>query len=254
MKIVFFGTPVFVEPVIKVLDEKFDLVAVIKKPADFNNEFLKELVQLQADLFVVAAYGKIIPEQVLDIPRLDSINIHPSLLPKYRGPSPIQSAILAGDKKTGVTFIKMDEKVDHGPIIYQIEDDIKPDDTFESLANRLFSKAAEKIEDVIKGYEKAKYAELQDENQVTFTKLYKKEDGFIDLKSPPKNLEKMIRAYHPWPGVWTKFELTGKEVIIKLLPGDKIQVEGKKPMTYKDFINGYEKGEEFLNMLDLDKS
>lgn len=252
MKIVFFGTPDFVTPVINKLDEKFDLVAVIKKPVDFDKDFVKELVQLDADLFVVAAYGKIIPRHVLDIPKYDSINIHPSILPKYRGPSPIQASILAGDKNTGVTFIKMDDEVDHGPIIYQFETDIKPNDTFQSLAERLFRLSAEKIEDVINGFIKSKYAEVQDEDLATFTNLYKKEDGFIDLTKPiPENLETMTRAYHPWPGVWTKYSLNDKEVLIKLLPDNKIQVEGKKPMTYKDFQNGYEKGEELLTNLRL---
>ncbi|MBI4097942.1 MAG: methionyl-tRNA formyltransferase, partial [Candidatus Levybacteria bacterium] len=157
MRVVFFGTPDFVSPVLQKLEEKFEVVEKIREPKQWNNlpagkagETIGELQGLNPDLFVVAAYGQILPDKLLAIPKLGAINIHPSLLPKYRGPSPIQSAILNGDAKTGVTFIKMDEELDHGPIIYQFEETILENDTFESLAKRLFEKSAKVLEHVIK--------------------------------------------------------------------------------------------------------
>ena len=252
MKIIFFGTPYFIEPIINTLEDSFELVKVIRKPIEFDNKTLSEIEKLNPDLFVVAAYGKILPDKLLEIPKLGGINVHPSLLPKYRGPSPIQNAILNGDEKTGVTIIKMDEQMDHGPILKQIEDTIQPTDTFQALAERLFQKSVELLKDVISDYNDIKPT-TQDESKVTFTKLITKQDGLIDPENPPEKEKflKMIRAFYPWPGVWIKYGLSGKEVVIKLLPEERIQVEGKKPMSFKDFKNGYENGEEFLKKLDL---
>lgn len=252
LRIIFFGTPQFVEPVLRVLKKNFDVIAEIRDPKQIITN--QSSIINSADLFVVAAYGQILPAQLLEIPRLGSINIHPSLLPKYRGPSPIQAAILNGDKKTGVTFIKMDEKIDHGPIIYQFEEEISKDDTFETLAKRLFEKSADKIADVINDYQANQTTKPQDDSKASHTKLLTRQDGFIDLNSPPEKevLERMIRAYHPWPSVWTKSSIINhKSLIIKFLPQQKLQVEGKKPMSYKDFINGYEKGQEFLKKIGL---
>ncbi len=268
MKIVFFGTPYFVDPVLKKLEKNFDVVEKIREPKEFNNETVQQLCSLSPDLFVVAAYGQILSSKLLEVPRLGAINIHPSLLPKYRGPSPIQSAILNGDKKTGVTFIKMDEQVDHGPIIAQFGATIEPADTFESLAQRLFEQAALELESTIINYNANQTGKPQDDSKATFTKPLTKQDGYIDLSSleiarPEKpwrsggnwklEIARKIRAYHPWPGIWTHLRLNsgGQAKIIKLLPGKKLQVEGKKPMSYKDFINGYPNGEEFLKKIGL---
>jgi methionyl-tRNA formyltransferase len=256
MKIVFFGTPDFVKPVISVLKSNFELVQVINKPEELNRETIEELKTLSPDLFVVGAYGQILPKEVLDIPKLGVINIHPSLLPKYRGASPIQTAILNGDEKTGVSFIKMDEKMDHGPIIYQFEENVLETDTFKSLAERLFAKSAEELEEVINRFSSDSKLTNQDETQATYTKLITRQDGYIDLsKLEIRNLKleiaRRIRAYFPWPGVWTKYKLSEKELVIKLLPNSQIQVEGKKPMSYKDFMNGYPNGKEFLQKLSL---
>jgi len=254
MKIVFFGTPSFVDPVLKILQENFEVAQIIRHPQAFDGKFISQLKSLNPDIFVVSAYGQILPKSLLEVPTLGTINIHPSLLPKYRGASPIQNAILNGDKKTGVTFIKMDEEVDHGPIIKQFEVEILPTDTFESLAKKLFELAANKILEVLD----ANQSTPQDDSKATFTQTLTRQDGYIDLsivnnKSSMVNLEKMIRAYFPWPGVWFKHEINGKEVIIKLLPQGKIQVEGKSPMSYKDFANGYSEGNEILKSLNLVK-
>lgn len=258
MKIVFFGTPDFVDQVLKKLEENFEVVEKIRAPQQFNKEIIEQLKSLNPDLFVVAAYGQILTAELLKIPRLGAINIHPSILPKYRGPSPIQTAILNGDKKTGVTFIKMDEKIDHGPIISQFEEPILETDTFESLAKRLFEKSAQALSDVIRRFEKDQAAKPQDDSKAIYTKTLSKEDGYIDLSPLDlfkiENLILKIRAFYPWPSVWTRYSLntqTSQKTLIKLLPNNQLQVEGKKPMNYKDFINGYEKGKFFLEKLSL---
>ncbi len=250
MKTVFFGTPDFVEPILEKLKETSDVVLEIRKPQKFDAEFLERVKSLNSDLFVVAAYGQILPKELLAIPKNGNVNVHPSLLPKYRGPSPIQTTILNGDEMTGVSFIKMDEEVDHGPVIYQFNSEILNNDTFESLAKRLFQEAADSL---TKAIENLDSAQEQDHELATFTNHLTKEDGFISLENVPQveTLSRMIRAYYPWPGVWFKTDLNGRETIIKLLPGNKIQPEGKKPMGYQDFKNGYSKGEEILKNLSL---
>jgi methionyl-tRNA formyltransferase len=250
MKIVFFGTPQFVDPVLVKLQENYDVTLSVREPVEFNPEYIEKLRNLNPDLFFVAAYGQILPKEVLNIPKMGTINIHPSLLPFYRGASPIQSAILNGDQKTGVSFIKMDEEMDHGPVILQFESGINSDDTFESLANRLFNEAADQVVEAIS---KVGEAKAQDDSAATFTKILKKEDGKIYINNPPtlEILNRSIRAYYPWPGIWFEYDLNGKQTLIKLLPEGMIQVEGKKPMSFKDFKNGYEKGEEVLSKLGL---
>lgn len=280
MKIIFFGTPLFVVPILQTLLKTSDVIAIVTTPDRktgrrqlvtpspikaayqaycdeptatryyppriFTPEKLgtivDELKQLQPDLFIVAAYGKIIPKALLTIPLHGAINVHPSLLPKYRGPTPIQQTLLNGDKITGVSLIKMDEQVDHGPLLATETYEVHPTDTFETLANHLFGKAAEILPRVITEYASGDIKPLvQEEAKVTFTKLITKEDGFIDLANPPskEQFERMTRAYFPWPTVWTKAAINKKELRIKFLPGNKIQLEGKNPMTVKDFINGY---------------
>lgn len=252
MKIVFFGTPSFVDPVLEVLEKNFDVVLKIRKPQKFDLSFIDKIKTLEPDFFVVVAYGQILPQELLSVPKIAAVNIHPSLLPKFRGSTPIQSAILSGEQKTGVSFIKMDEQVDHGLIIHQFQSEILADDTFESLSRRLFRLASELLVGVIIDYSENSLTK-QNEEEATFTKILTKESGFVDLKNPPESdrLERIIRAYYPWPGVWFKADLNGKETIIKLLPNERIQVEGKNSMSYSDFKNGYEKGEELLKRLNL---
>ncbi len=254
MKIVFLGTPPFVDPVLRILEEKFDIVLSVRDPKDFNKEKVEEIKLLQPDLFVVASFGVILPKGVLEIPKFGAINIHPSLLPKYRGPSPIQTAILNGDKTTGVCIIKMDEEVDHGPILYEKEEEVLPEDTFESLAKRLFGVATDALPETISNYvaNTLKLAE-QDHSKATFTKHLTRQSGYISPEKPPQKdkINRMIRAYFSWPGVWTKYNLGNNEKVIKFLPGEKIQVEGKKEMRYVDLINGYPEGKELLDKLSL---
>lgn len=233
MKVVFFGSGDFVSPVIETLKKNFDLAQIVTT----QNELSESGV-----LGIIASYGRIVTKNVINSFPYGIINIHPSLLPKYRGPTPVPTAILEGEEKTGVSIIKIDEEVDHGPILIQKEEKISPEDTSETLLNRLFKIGAELLPNVIERYIKGGIELVeQDHNLATFTKALKKEDGFIDLENPPPPdlLDRMIRAFYPWPGVWFKTKLGEQNRIVKLLPGQKIQVSGKKPMQYKDFINGY---------------
>ncbi len=271
-RVVFFGTPEFVIPILKSLHSNFDLVGVVTAPDTikgrkrlitpspvknyclenaispiFTPERLdqtiaEKLSALRPDLFVTAAYGKILPKTILDIPKYGALNVHPSLLPKYRGPSPIQSAILNGDKNTGISIIKMDDKMDHGPILKQWIFPIMEKDTSESLHKNMFADAAEKLPSIIEDYlQGLLLPKPQDDNQATYCPLITKKSGYFSLENPPtpEVLDRMIRAYYPWPTAWTTLKIKDKEVRIKFLPENKLQVEGGKPLTFKEFFNGY---------------
>jgi methionyl-tRNA formyltransferase len=283
MKIIFFGTPHIVLPVLQTLIKNFSVQALVtapdqkagrkqlltpspvKKyaveqalplpvltPKKFDDETLKQIRSLQPDLFVVAAYGAILPKELLVIPPFGAINIHPSLLPRHRGATPVPSTILSGDTTTGVTIIKMDEHMDHGPIIAESAYDVHETDTTESLLTHLFNLSAEVLPDVITGFTSGKLIPRpQDETKATYTKKIEKDDGFIDLENLPgkEKLNSMIRAYYPWPGVWTRVKIKNNEARIKFLPGNKIQMEGKNPVTMREFINGYPEMKDLLGKL-----
>ena len=215
------------------------------------------LQTLKPDFFIVEDYRLILPKKLLSLPRYANLNIHHSLLPKYRGPSPAPAAILAGEKTSGVTIIQMTEKVDAGDILAQQEYSLTPNETTDSLLTQLNSIGANLMVSVINNYLNGNIQpKKQDETKATYTKMLTKQDGYFDLNNPPmkEKLDRMIRAFHPWPGVWTKIRIRnlptlqerypvsddiGNESRIKFLPENKIQVEGGKPMTIKDFLNGY---------------
>jgi methionyl-tRNA formyltransferase len=277
MNIIFFGTPQFVVPVLDALKNNFSVTAVVTTPDQKsgrkqllspppvkvstqkynltviqpknNASLTSSIINLTSDLFVVAAYGKLIPNDILAIPKHGVINIHPSLLPTYRGPSPVQQAILNGDRETGISFMKLDAQMDHGPLLSQYPYPIQPTDTFETLVTDMFAKSAELLPGVIEDYiaNKTKL-QPQDDNRATYSKILTKEDGYIDLDNPPsvKKLDGMIRAYYPWPTVWTKTRIKNQEVRIKFLPNKKLQVEGKNIMSIKDFLNGYPEMKEII--------
>ncbi|MBI2019400.1 hypothetical protein HYS95_01885 [Candidatus Daviesbacteria bacterium] len=222
IKIVFLGTPSFIQPIRDELVRHFTLVDLPSK----------------ADLGVVAAYGKILKKEELSAPKFGFINVHPSLLPKYRGPSPIQQAILNGDKTSGISIIRMDKEVDHGPILYQEPLELSDSDNFDTLSKKMFRQSAEILPQIIKDFTEGKIkAKEQNHQQATFCPILTRESGYFDINTPPlpETLDKMIRAYYPWPGVWTKWN----EKIVKLYPEGKIQMEGKKVLSIKDFLNGY---------------
>lgn len=213
-----------------------------------DNDLHLQLEALKPDLFVVFSYGKIIPGAILPIPTYGALNVHPSLLPKYRGPSPVQSQILAGETKTGVTIIKMNKNVDAGPIVAQETMDMPADATFESLIEVLSNLGAKLLNNCILDYTNGKINLVnQDENAMSFTKIIKKDDGYLSqdqLSSiDPLQFNRMVRAYHPWPGVWTKWQ----NKTLKLLPNQMVQIEGKPAISVKEFLNGYPQATTWVN-------
>jgi methionyl-tRNA formyltransferase len=272
LKVVFFGTPSFVVPVLDNLYQNFTVVGIVtapdtiqgrKKiltpspvssfgktnnipvltPQQFSEDIVTELKNLAADVFIVAAYGKIIPLEVIDLPKYGSLNIHPSLLPLYRGPSPIQTALLNGDDITGVTIIKMDEKMDHGAILSQWKVELKPDDTFAKLHISLFEDAANRLTGIIKEYIDGSITLTpQDDTKATTCHMITRTSGYFDSNNPPTpiELDRMIRAYFPWPNAWTRLTFANnKEQIVKFYPENKVQIEGGKPMNLEELFNGH---------------
>lgn len=259
----FFGSSPYVFPIISLLNTNFTLKGVLTTEMNTksgvleyckelavpcqtiqsfeNPSLLQELKKTDAGLSVVADFGLILPPSILTLFPKGILNIHPSLLPKYRGPSPVQSAILAGDTLTGVSIIKLDEQMDHGPLLAQQEEKVSPTDTAQTLYERLFTKGADILTEVIPSYIKGTSTpKEQDHTHATYTKKLTRQEGFVDIHTIGKELlDRTARAYHPWPGAWTWMTINNKKVRVKLLPAGMIQVEGKKPMTYKDFMNGY---------------
>lgn len=222
----------------------------LRTRSDLARDSAKSDLNFVPDLAILVAYGKLIPREILEIPKLGFINVHPSLLPAYRGPSPIQSVILNGEKTTGVTIMKLDEELDHGPILAQKEVGIEENDTHLSLIEKLGAIGSnlliETLPDYIFGKIKPK---PQDHKKATLTEKITKASGYIELDNPPdqKTLDGIIRAFYPWPNVWTKVD----KKIIKFLPQGLIQPEGKRPMTYAEFKNGYPQVAEKLQNLSM---
>lgn len=201
-----------------------------------NTDVFEQIKKSKPDVLVLASYGKILPKEILTLPKYAPINVHPSLLPKYRGPSPIQAPILNGDKTTGVTIMQMNEKMDEGELYIKGRYELKPNETADSLSKTLAELAKDLLHHTIHYLiiKKIK-TRPQDPTKASYTKIIKREDGRIDWKKPPKNLDRMVRAYFPWPGVWTEYN--GK--ILKLLPEKMVQLEGKNPVKLKVFKQGY---------------
>lgn len=202
-------------------------------------EKLKDFELPNTDLAVVASYGKIIPQSLLDQPAHGFINVHPSLLPKYRGATPLETAILSGDADTGVTIIKMDAEMDHGPILIQEKVSLAEKwyeelrDETATLGGRLVAKV---MPQVLAGTIEEKE---QDHAEATFTKKITKEDGLINLADNPEINYRKIRAYTPWPGAY--FFKDGKRIIIKKarlnesgeLVIERVIPEGKREMDFQ---------------------
>lgn len=182
------------------------------KPEKITEEFINSLPSV--DLNIVIAYGKILPENLIKTPRLGSINIHYSLLPKYRGASPLESALLNGDKTTGIAIQQMEYKMDSGPILAQIELPIKEDETILELRKKLITLGANTLAEMLpKIFNEEIKAAPQDESEATFCKKIKKEDGLVDLeKDTPETMYNKYRAYKIWPRIY--FVKNNKRVII----------------------------------------
>lgn len=243
----------------------------VETPAGLREESVqKQLASLQADAFVVVAYGRILPPGVLAIPRLGTVNIHPSLLPRYRGPSPVSTAILNGDDETGVTLMLLDEGMDSGPLLAQSDPvRLSGHERTGELTARLFEIGAEMLPDVLTGLAEGSIEpQAQDESRVTITRLIEKKDGRIDWSKSADHIERMTRAFDPWPGAFTLLKGKNLKVVsaavadrpiptseqgmvtvsdkrIFVATGDgvlellEVQPEGKRAMSARDFLNGY---------------
>lgn len=272
--IIFFGSGSYTIPVVeRLLNHNLKLVVTTEKDGELvkfckskNIDFIsanlksesdiKRIKDLNPTVAVLASYGAFIPEGVINLFQNGIINIHPSLLPRWKGPSPVQYTLLNSDTQTGVTLIKLDNEIDHGPILSQKKYNLSGNETTKELLDILFSVGDEMVEELIVKLENNEdlFESLQEHTKETWSYKIEKKDGEINLANLPetKKLKAMINAYFPWPTVWFLTRIKNKELRIKLLPNNKIQVEGKNPMHYKDFINGYgEEGKELLEKLNL---
>lgn len=232
-RVAFLGGGHFGTPIRDALEKAFGLVAPDK-----------------ADVWVVASYGKILKQEEFSRPKFGTIVIHPSLLPMYRGASPIQNALLNGDTKTGVALIKMDEQVDHGPVVAMQELPIGPSDRYAILVAKLAELAAKLTVKTLPRYISGEISPVaQDHAKATFTKKLERDDGMLDLKKPAHELERQVRAYWPWPGsfMWLTDPSGAKKRLIihqahvdnnRLVP-DLVQLEGKKPTSWTEFTRGW---------------
>jgi len=221
-----------------------------------------QVLSIKPDLIILAAYGQILPKEILEIPKFGCLNVHPSLLPKYRGASPIQAAILNGDKETGITIILMDEKMDHGKIVSNIKYQVSSNIIYEELSKELAELGAKLLIEIIPKWINNKIeAQSQDESKATYTKIIKKEDGKIDWSKPAEEIERQIRAFYPWPGSFFFWKKNNKILRVKILEADvlksedpkqfcvkcgkdylsikKLQLEGKKPIKINEFLRGH---------------
>ncbi len=239
---------VLTPPPVKIWAEK-EKIPVIQPKSLKSEEVVSQINSSGSyDLFVVFSYGKIIPQNILDIPKHGVINLHPSLLPKLRGPSPIKTAILE-ESETGISIIKMDNEMDHGPVIFQKKIEMPEWPPYEAdLEDKLVHEGGKYLAEIIPKWVKEEVeAQNQDHSQATFTKLINKEDGEINLADDlEKNLRK-IRAFHVWPGAYYFENKGGKKIRViikrvKIVDGnlviERVLPEGKKEMSYKDFVNG----------------
>lgn len=197
----------------------------------------EKIAMLKPDLIVVAAYAQIIPEAILNMPKCGCVNLHASLLPKYRGSAIIQAAILNGDEKTGLTIIKMDKKLDTGQILSQIAIDISDEDTAGTLYDKLSNASADFTVETIKKYIDNKIEpKPQNDSQANFIKTLSKADGLINWTKPADELEKFIRAMNPWPMAWTW--RNGKQVKIISAQKNAIEINSYKPGKTFKYNNG----------------
>ena len=262
-----------------VKDAAIRLGIVVTQPATIKNnaEFRDQLAAIRPDAIIVVGYGRIIPQWMIGLPRLGNLNLHASLLPKYRGAAPIQWAIANGESVTGVTTMRIDAGLDTGDILMQCEIPIGPEDTAETLAPRLAAMGADLMVETLRGLDTGNVRPVpQDHSQATLAPILKKEDGRMDFARNANDLFNRLRGFQPWPGAFTTFKGKTLQVhraqplqrAVKLTLGDvavegmrlfvgcgknededkdtdtaleliEIQLEGKRRMTAQEFINGY---------------
>ena len=298
--IVFMGTPDFAAGILKaILDSGYTVTGVVTQPDRpkgrkkelcpcpvkelavshglrvfqprrvRNEEAVAEIADMKPDLIVVAAFGQILPKELLELPPFGCVNVHASLLPAYRGAAPIQQAIIDGCEKTGVTIMQMDVGLDTGDIISVRECPIAPDETGGSLFDKLAVIGAELLVDTLPDIESGKAVRVpQPEEGVSYVKMFKKEDGRIDWTESAESICRKVRGFDPWPSAFTTLDgknfrifkahvenmgakgeagtiLTDREGRMLIQAGsgyvcpDEVQIEGKKRMKTSDFLRGY---------------
>ena len=242
---------------------------LVEQPATLrNSDAVRRFAEHAPDLVVVVAYGRLLPADVLDLPRFGCLNLHPSLLPRHRGPSPVAGAILDGDDTTGVTVMLLDPGMDTGPIIAQSRHPIAPTDNAETLTAELFEDGAHLLSQVIPGWVRGAVEAIpQDDARATYTSKMERADGLADWTRKGEVLWRQQRAYTPWPGLYTNWD--GKEVkLLDVTPisdgyadpgivacaddepiavgcGDgmlavrRLQLQGRRPAGAADFVRGY---------------
>ncbi len=302
MRIIFMGTPEFAVPSLKILiEEKEDIVCVITRPdrekgrgmkqdvppvkklaierhlcilqpeSAKDPSFIQEIKNLKPDIIIVVAYGQILNKEFLSIPKLGCVNVHASLLPKFRGSAPIQWAIMEGEQKTGITIQNVSEKLDAGDILVQKETEIKNEDNFISLYARLALLGAKALKEAVNLIKNKSVRPVpQDEKSATYARKITKEDGLINWNDGALRIHNKIRALNPWPGTYTYFsnrmvkilkaEFGGLKGDFQVNPGEiiavdkdkiavycsdgiiyikEVQPEAKKIMSANEFISGY---------------
>lgn len=218
-------------------------------PAKLDAAAIEEIRKVPADVFIVASYGKIMPESLIEIPRGKTLNIHPSLLPTYRGASPLQSAMLNDDKKTGVSIMRIDKEMDHGPIVGQKEITMNEWPTYDDFEEFMAREGARLTASVLPGWLAGTItAEEQNHAVATYTTKFKKEDALIDLTGDAYANFRKIQAFHTRPQAYFMISKNGAPLRIKVtaasfkndkLTLEKVIPEGGKEMSYADFQSGY---------------
>lgn len=304
LRVIFMGTPAFAEHILSsLIQEKYNIISVYTQPdkkigrkqniqkspvkitaeknsitvftpVKFDGDVIQEIKSQNPDILIVAAYGKILPKTILEIPRFGALNVHASLLPKYRGASPIQNAILKGEKETGITIMLMDEGVDTGDILAQSSIAIHKDETSFELSKKIAIASAKLLSDTIyRWIDKKINPKKQNDSEATFCQLIERQDGEIDWNDKAESIYNRYRAFYPWPGIFTLWKRNNSMLRLKLNKiyiltdnpevkhsagkvlqiGEKIgiqtragiiilediQLEGKASIQIKEFLNGY---------------
>jgi len=277
-RIVFMGTPDFAVPTLNRLIQHYDVVGVVTQPdrpagrgaalkappvkelalahsvpvlqPEKLRHVLDELRAWQADVFVVAAFGQILPQKVLDIPPKGCINVHGSLLPRWRGAAPIHAAIRAGDHETGITIMQMDAGLDTGPMLSKRSLAIAPDETGQSLHDKMAQLGAELLRDTLPAYLRGEIVpQPQDDSQATYAPQINKDEGRLDWTRSAAELERLVRAFTPWPGTFTTWQ--GKQLKIHRAALAEGQAEAGQIVALDDGSCAVGTGEGLLRLLEV---
>ena len=235
--VVFMGSPDFALPTLKMLAEQYQVQGVVTqpdRPSGRGKKMTSPVIKLEAErlglpviqppklrepgvleilkswspeVIIVAAFGQILRQDVLDLPKMGCVNVHASLLPRWRGAAPIQAAILAGDSQTGITIMRMDAGLDSGPILSQAGIPITPQDTAGTMSDKLSDLGAKLLQETLPGYLAGRMVpRVQDESLVTKAPMLERAQGEIDFTQSAEYLARLVRAYHPWPGSFTTWQ------------------------------------------------